>query len=196
MIENWESKSRVYFSFVLKDTKDNGQKYGGEGEKESKYFWLPLLWFIFCHQRSSDIFKKSRMITLSKFSFLRFTEISCQKSVLQLCSGDLNCYIVQLHNSSHNLSVMTDLVPCPCKHSFIAEPLCYYNEGSKSCTYLSLGGRTIQRLPLINCLLAVSFYILYSGFTNWFCLLPHWLVFVLKHVYEKKVFCIICCMFW
>lgn len=82
---------------------------------------------------------------------------------------------------------MMDLLPSPSSLLFIAEPLCYYKEGSKSSTYLSLGRRAIQRLPLVNCLLAVSLYILYSDFMNWVCLLPHWLVFVLKSVYEKKM---------
>lgn len=59
MIENWEYKSRVYFSFGLKDTKDNGEKCGGEGEKESKYFWLPLLGSCFVI-RGQVIFSKNR----------------------------------------------------------------------------------------------------------------------------------------
>lgn len=43
MIENWEYKSRVYFSFGLKDTKDNGENVEVREKRKANIFDCPCL---------------------------------------------------------------------------------------------------------------------------------------------------------
>lgn len=61
MNENQEYKSRDFiFPLVLKYTKENWEKHGGEGEKESKCFCLSMRCPMLCHQKPSVILWKTQ----------------------------------------------------------------------------------------------------------------------------------------